>query len=194
MALTGVDPNDPIPSTRRELIFGAGPGSTGVFRDVVLLGNKTSAGSETDDTFGVAIADDLDCRTRFGIRSEIRVEQDNGVIDTFKAADAFGIDTVNDNTRLGENALNSITLGSGIDNTAIGSEALTALTTGDENTVVGDKAGDALTTGSNNTIVGSGAGSLLVTVSGATAVGKDALAVSTAAGNTAVEVKTFQWR
>lgn len=71
MTLTGVDPNDPIPSVKRELIFGAGPGSSGIERDVVLFGNKTASGVETVDVLGTPIADDLDARDRFGERSEL---------------------------------------------------------------------------------------------------------------------------
>jgi phage tail sheath gpL-like len=71
MALTGIDPNDPIPATRRELIFGAGLSSTGPNREVLFYGNKTVAGSEATDTLGDAIADDSDCKDRFGKRSEL---------------------------------------------------------------------------------------------------------------------------
>ncbi len=71
MSLLGVDPNDPTPSVRRELIFGAGPGSSGVTRDVVLYGHSTAAGSENDNELNEPIADDADARTRFGDRSEL---------------------------------------------------------------------------------------------------------------------------
>ena len=70
MTLSGVDPNDPIPSVRRELIFGAGPGSSGVTRDVIIYGNKTASGTETENTLGTPIADDQDAQDRFGPRSE----------------------------------------------------------------------------------------------------------------------------
>jgi phage tail sheath gpL-like len=72
--LTGVDSSDPIPSTRRELILGAGPGSSGTSYDVLLIGNKTTAGTETENTIGVPIADDADCLSRFGASSEIYAE------------------------------------------------------------------------------------------------------------------------
>ena len=71
MALTGIDPNDPIPATRRELIFGAGLSSQGPNREVVLYGNITAAGSETLDTLGRFISDDSDAQARFGVRSEL---------------------------------------------------------------------------------------------------------------------------
>lgn len=71
MALTGIDPNDPIPATRRELIFGAGLSSTGPNREVLFYGNMTAAGSETVNVLGAAIADDSDCKARFGQRSEL---------------------------------------------------------------------------------------------------------------------------
>lgn len=72
MALTGVDPFDPTPSIRRELIFAAGLSSTGPGRSVLLWGNRTAAGSETLDTLSsTAIADDADAVARFGLRSEL---------------------------------------------------------------------------------------------------------------------------
>lgn len=71
MPLTGIDPLDPTPSTRRELIFGAGLSSAGTARDVVLFGNRTAVGTETLDTLGIPIADDTDARARFGLRSEL---------------------------------------------------------------------------------------------------------------------------
>lgn len=73
--LTGVDPNDPIPMTRIEIRYAQGTGTGGgLDRQVLLLGNKTSAGSETTDTLGDPIADSADCITRFGRRSEIYQE------------------------------------------------------------------------------------------------------------------------
>jgi phage tail sheath gpL-like len=74
MTLTGVDPLDPTPSDRRELILGAGPGSSGgTVRTVVLYGNKQATGSETVDTLDptLPILDEADCVTRFGRRSEV---------------------------------------------------------------------------------------------------------------------------
>ena len=62
MALTGIDPNDPTPRDARELIFGAGEGSTGESRDVLIYGNRTSAGSEAVDALGSPIADDQDAQ------------------------------------------------------------------------------------------------------------------------------------
>jgi len=71
MPLTGISPNDPIPSTRRELIFGAGLSSGGLDRRVLLYGNRTSAGTETVNVLGTAILDDADAQARFGARSEL---------------------------------------------------------------------------------------------------------------------------
>lgn len=90
MTLTGVDPNDPTPSIRRELIFGAGPGSSGIERDVVLYGNKTAAGSETVNTLGAPIADDQDARDRFGERSEL-YQMYKWFVDVDKSATIYGI-------------------------------------------------------------------------------------------------------
>ena len=75
MALTGIDPNDPIPATRRELIFGAGLSSQGPDREVVLYGNRDQVNPPTNpeplDTLGTPIADDSDAKARFGPRSEL---------------------------------------------------------------------------------------------------------------------------
>lgn len=71
MALTGIDPFDPIPATRRELIFGAGLSSAGPNREVIFYGNKTTVGTEVVNTLGDFIADDSDARERFGVRSEL---------------------------------------------------------------------------------------------------------------------------
>jgi phage tail sheath gpL-like len=72
MALTGIDPNDPTPTTRRELIFGAGiSAGGGLERKVLFLGNKTAAGSETDEVLGDAISDGDDALARMGARSEL---------------------------------------------------------------------------------------------------------------------------
>lgn len=71
MALTGVDPNDPTPSTRREFVFAAGESAgTGSSRDVIMFANRTSAGTETLDTRGEPISDGADCKARYGVRSE----------------------------------------------------------------------------------------------------------------------------
>lgn len=70
--LTGVDPNDPIPANHIEIRFAQGAGTGGGFdRQVLLLGNKTSAGTEAADTLGDPIADSADCIARFGRRSEV---------------------------------------------------------------------------------------------------------------------------
>lgn len=72
MGLTGISVDNPRPAIRREYVFSAGP-STGTAPDrpVLLVGNKTSSGTETVDVLGDPIVDDADCRTRFGLRSEL---------------------------------------------------------------------------------------------------------------------------
>ncbi len=71
--LTGVDPLDPTPSDRREILFAQGTSSGSNNQLLVLLyGNKTSAGSETVETISnIPIADKQDARDRFGARSEV---------------------------------------------------------------------------------------------------------------------------
>ena len=58
------------------------------------------------------------------------------------------------NVKIGTNAGNSFTVGSAVENTLIGYDAGTAITTADSNTIIGSQAGDSITTGSNNTAVG----------------------------------------
>jgi len=74
VTLTGVDPNNPRPAIRREYVFGAGP-SVGFAPDrpVLLIGNKTSAGTEPVDVINTLqpIEDDADCKARAGARSEL---------------------------------------------------------------------------------------------------------------------------
>lgn len=71
MTLPGVDPNDPTPIARRQIILGAGSsGGNDGERLVLLYGNRTGAGTEPLDTIGLPIADDADAIVRLGARSE----------------------------------------------------------------------------------------------------------------------------
>lgn len=70
--LTGVDPNDPKPGTAIEIRLAQGQGSGAVgTRKIALLAQKTSAGSETENTIGTLIADEGDAVERFGSKSEM---------------------------------------------------------------------------------------------------------------------------
>lgn len=70
--LSGVDPLDPTPGIIRELVFAQNAsGGGGTSRDVILLGNKTSAGSETTNTIGNEVTDSSDMELRVGRRSEL---------------------------------------------------------------------------------------------------------------------------
>lgn len=62
------------------------------------------------------------------------------------------------NTLGGTSALDSITAGQAIENTAFGKNTLTAITTGDGNTAIGFEAGITQTTDSNNIFIGAYAG------------------------------------
>lgn len=72
MALTGIDPSNPLPRVAREFVFGAGVGA-GVSdeRKVILMGNKTSSGSATADTVTDPIENDADAQALFGPGSEL---------------------------------------------------------------------------------------------------------------------------
>lgn len=72
MGLTGIDPSDPTPGHRRELIVAAGKSAGGPpSYKVLLFGNKTAGGTETVDTLGEQIADAADAEARMGTRSEL---------------------------------------------------------------------------------------------------------------------------
>lgn len=71
MSLTGIG-DDPTPAIRREIIFAQGDTLGGTSEQALLLmGNKTSAGSETVETLGTRLLSDQDVKDRFGARSEI---------------------------------------------------------------------------------------------------------------------------
>ena len=71
MSLLGVG-DDPTPAIRREIIFAQGDTlGAGSERFVLFYGNKTSAGSDTDEVLGPAVGGDQDMRDRFGARSEL---------------------------------------------------------------------------------------------------------------------------
>ena len=71
MSLLGIG-DDPTPAIRREIIFAQGDTlGAGSERFVLFYGNKTSAGSDTDEVLGAAVAGDQDMRDRFGARSEL---------------------------------------------------------------------------------------------------------------------------
>ena len=86
------------------------------------------------------------------------------------------------NVALGDGALDDASLSGGF-NTAIGSAALGANTTGTQNTAMGQNALDANTTGNNNIAVGSHVLGATTTGSNNTGIGKDALFNNTTASN-----------
>ena len=72
MALPGVDPFDPTPIHRRQLLVaqGTSPGDAPELL-VLMFGNKTSAGSETVEVLGLPIETAADAEARMGTRSEL---------------------------------------------------------------------------------------------------------------------------
>ncbi len=70
--LLGVDPTDPSPAHRREYRPGSGGGPGAVSSlPYLVIGNKTSGGTETVDAISLTpIADDADAESRLGPRSE----------------------------------------------------------------------------------------------------------------------------
>lgn len=72
LLLTGIG-DSPIPRIAREFKFGQGQSTgAGNNRPVVLVGNKTSAGTESAATLGLPIESPEDMDLRFGARSELR--------------------------------------------------------------------------------------------------------------------------
>jgi phage tail sheath gpL-like len=70
--IAGIAADAATPGTIRELLVAQSPSGTGGGNDDVLIyGNKTSAGSETVDVIGDPIVDLADCIARFGRRSEV---------------------------------------------------------------------------------------------------------------------------
>ncbi len=79
------------------------------------------------------------------------------------------------NTFVGAGAGNiTLTTGSSIDNTAVGSLTLAGLTTGANNVVMGVSSGQSISTGSNNTIIGFDSAANLLTGSNNVLVGQSA--------------------
>lgn len=103
---------------------------------------------------------------------------------------AYGYNTLNSlasggnrNTAIGSSALSTITTGD--DSTAVGYNALNATTAGN-NTALGSHAAENVSNGGNNTALGASALSTGTTVSDCTAVGANALGANTGVNNTAV--------
>lgn len=72
LSLTGIPADSPLARVSREFRYAQGEfGTSSPGRAIVLVGNKTSAGSETLDTLGEPIQDTADCYARFGRRSEV---------------------------------------------------------------------------------------------------------------------------
>ncbi len=74
----------------------------------------------------------------------------------------------------------------GISNTALGRDTLSALTSGSSNTMIGQGAGLSITNATNSTAIGHSALQTFITGDGNTAVGEGALNLATGAGNTAI--------
>jgi hypothetical protein len=128
---------------------------------------------------GLTVAGDIDVD---GTTNLDAVDVDGAVNFAADVTFADGADIITasagtSNFRAGVNAGNSIESG-GNYNVAVGDEAGTAITTGDNNVVVGYTAGDAITTGSGNVMVGYACGTANTTGIYNTAVGHQALATA----------------
>ena len=108
----------------------------------------------------------------------------------------FHFETDQENVALGEGALDSLTqyvsglvANGGNNNTAIGENAGTAVSTGDSNTLLGHDAGETITTGSSNTVIGADAEPSAVDASNQIVIGSGAVGLADNAvviGNTSI--------
>lgn len=105
--------------------------------------------NNTTASFNTAIGADA---LRENTTTESNVALGDGALTAFNGTTAFD----GANTALGSIALNALT--SGEENVAAGRRAGEALTSGSNNVIVGWRAGDALTTGDRNTFIGDQAG------------------------------------
>jgi len=138
MGLTGINPNDPIPTTRRELILGAGPGSgASPDRTVLLVGNQLG-GSATNDDVTDPVTDELHAIGLVGRRSELYAMYRKYVAVDPGATIRFGVVTES----AGLNALAAFTFATNADADAIvettihGEIIQTTISSGDTPTVV----------------------------------------------------------
>ena len=111
------------------------------------------------------------------------------VITGITTAGKTGIGFTDNNVKIGNTALDSLTTGT--NNTAVGHNALTANTTGAQNVAVGSKALDNNTTGVNNVAIGFEALDSNTTTDKNIAIGYQSLKDNTASGNVAVGYMTL---
>ena len=113
----------------------------------------------------------------------------------WEAAAGGGLSSDSDkNTIGGTNAGNSITAGSGLNNTLIGYDAGTSITTGDHSTALGKDALKSVTTAYGNMGIGRGAGQNITTGQQNTCVGLDAGNSLTTQGNNACFGEMAMWQ
>ena len=141
------------------LLKGGGNDYTATSGTSVVLGT----GATADDVIEIIVYDAFSAGNFYNrTDSDSRyVRHDSGTLGT-------------DNFIAGDNAGSSIASG-GNQNTLVGNEAGTAITTGDDNVAIGYQAGDALTTGGSNVAIGKSALSTDDTDSGNVAVGHSAM-------------------
>ena len=99
---------------------------------------------------------------------------------------SFVDDETNSNYAIGLNALDSISVGSGLSNVAFGKDSGTAITIGDENTLFGNLSGASLIGGLKNTFVGFASGDSVISSNRNTGIGWAALSGVASDDNTCV--------
>lgn len=149
MSLTGISPTDPTPSDRRELILAAGEGAGGsTERTVLLIGLKTSTGTETVDVLDATspILDDADCRARFGLRSELYAMYRKYVA-VDPAATIYGLCPTEGAGTAATCTLTVVGTANGtasLEISCLGERAYVTVSTGDTPTVIGTAIRDAI--------------------------------------------------
>lgn len=149
MSLTGLLPTSPVPGDYREFIIGAGDGAQlSPDRLVLLIGNKSTAGSETVNTIDMTrpVANDEDAVLRCGRRSELlRMYREYVAVDP--AASVF-IGPVTESAGVNASVpfvfATTATGTTTIEIAFMGSKTYASVSSGDTPTVIGDAVAAAI--------------------------------------------------
>jgi len=162
-------------------------GGLGVVKNFHVNGDlvTTDAVSTTNTKLGVGAGDVIASgalnNTAFGDDALGAITTDDDC--TAIGHNALLLNTASDNTAVGSLALDANT--SGVDNTAVGKSALSANTTSNSCTAIGVRSLQS-STGANNTAIGAVALGTITSGTNCTAIGTSALLLNTASDNTAV--------
>ena len=164
------------------VITQGGEGDSSIYF-VVTGDNAFSIGVDnTSDTFKISESSDLGTNTRLELDENSRISLSNNDASGAVGTTLFGylaganiVDGAINNTYIGYGVGDATHTNAADNNTGVGYNALTALTTAQKTTVVGSGAGVSLTTGSYNAFFGADAGYTMATGTFNTAIGYSAL-------------------